>query len=238
MDYQLAFHNRAERYDYAIHTYEDALSEEFKTAVQMLDPKPNDVVVNIPAGGTPIHKYISDTLNVTVKSFEMLREHKQDNVTYCDITSIPLQDNSVDKIISLASFHHFQEDRQEVLMELRRILKNSGVLVIGDVIEGSPQDTWLNVFVNKYNSNGHTGWFLRPDSTSKIEQLGFKVESSKQTYHWSFSKDEDAIDFVKNLFGLDMIPNDAFLLDSMKQYLHYDSNMFEWQLLYLKCMKV
>lgn len=238
MDYQLAFHNRAERYDYAIHTYEDALSEEFKTAVQMLDPKPNDVVVNIPAGGTPIHKYISDTLNVTVKSFEMLREHKQDNVTYCDITSIPLQDNSVDKIISLASFHHFQEDRQEVLMELRRILKNSGVLVIGDVIEGSPQDTWLNVFVNKYNSNGHTGLFLDEKDIFGIEALGYNVKSSRHTYNWSFRNDEEAVDFVKNLFGLNLLPSDEFLLASMKQYLAYKDNKFEWQLLYFTCIKL
>jgi SAM-dependent methyltransferase len=225
-------------YEYAMNKYGEALDEEFNTAIEVLNPYQNDIIVNIPGGGNPIHKYISDSLNVTILSFEPLRDHNQDENTFCDITAIPLEDNSVDKVLSLASFHHFQEERREVLMEFRRILKHNGTLVIGDVIQGSAQDSWLNVFVNKYNSNGHTGLFLDEKDIFGIEALGYNVKSSRHTYNWSFRNDEEAVDFVKNLFGLNLLPSDEFLLASMKQYLAYKDNKFEWQLLYFTCIKL
>jgi SAM-dependent methyltransferase len=232
MEYKEAFTNRATRYDYAIEKYGTALREEFLTALKVLDLKPNESLVNIPAGGIPLDVYIDQALNIKYLAFEPLEGH-------CEFTAIPVMDSSIDKIITLASFHHVQEKRTQALCEFRRILKDQGTLVIGDVIQGSPQAHWLNVFVNEYNSNGHNGFFLTEAETVEIEKLGFKVCVWRHVYDWTFDNDDNAVDFVRNLFGLDRIPNtregSAMLLGAMKDILGYKDNKFQWQLMYFRC---
>lgn len=237
MEYEQAFKNRGQRYDYAMQKYGTALQEEFATAIRVLDLQPYESLVNIPAGGIPLDMYIDPTLKIEYLGFEPSQEHEKQNIEYCDFTSIPLDDMSVDKIISLAAFHHVQEKRSETLREFHRILKTNGMLVIGDVIDGSPQAYWLNVFVNQYNSNGHKGLFLKEEEACRFEELGYKVETSRHVYHWTFENDKQATDFVTNLFGLDLIPSSDMLLGAMQEFLGYKDNKFEWQLLYFKCTK-
>jgi SAM-dependent methyltransferase len=239
MEYKQAFLKRGSRYDYAVNKYGNVLKEEFTTAVRVLDLKPFESVVVIPAGGMPLHKYIDDKLNIAYHAFEPLKnEHNDFSMKYCELTQIPLGDCSIDKMITLATFHHVHEKREETLTEFRRVLKNEGILVIGDVIEGSPQATWLNEFVNKWNSNGHNGYFLQTAHASDIEKLGFQVEVSTESYNWSFDNDDEALDFVLNLFGLDLIEDTNTLLDAMKDILGYHNLKFRWELMYFKCKKV
>jgi SAM-dependent methyltransferase len=227
MEYHEAFYKREHKYEYAVTTYENVLKREFEIAIEVLDLKEFETLVNIPAGGIPI-----DSLKkIQYHAFEPLKGT-------CEFTAIPLEDNSVDKILSLASFHHVQEKRKETLIELRRILKQDGTLVIGDVIAGSKQDYWLNYFVNKYNSNGHNGLFLKEEEALEIEKIGFNVELKVYTYDWSFDNDENAVDFVKNLFGLDLLDEKGILLNAMKDILGYNDCKFEWQLMYFKCKKI
>jgi SAM-dependent methyltransferase len=241
MEYQEAFKNREGKYEYAVSKYTKVLKREFEIAVEVLDLKHYHSVVNIPAGGIPIDNYIDPSLDIQYLPFEPLREEQYKDIRHCDFTDIPLEDDSVDRILSLASFHHVQEKRIETLKELRRILKKGGQLVIGDVVCGSRQDNWLNVFVNTYNSNGHQGKFLEESEANVLEQLGFKVETFVYTYDWIFDNDNNAIDFVKNLFGLDKLQsnnNDSFLLNALKEILGYEDNKFEWCLMYFRCTKV
>lgn len=231
MEYEEAFFNRAQRYNYAVEKYKYVLDNEFKIAIDVLDLQFNDVLVNIPSGGIPLHKYIDKTLKVTYHGFEPLKD------TSCSFTAIPLDDKSVDKIMCLSSFHHVQDQRVDTVNEFKRILKDGGTLVIGDVIKGSLQDEWLNTFVHRYNSNGHIGDFLKPSDVTFMSQYGFEVEVSNQSYNWMFKSDKDAIDFMINLFGLDLIHDTDFLLQSMKSMLNYRNCIIEWQLQYLKCKK-
>lgn len=244
MEYKEAFHNRLKNYDYAMDNYGKALEEEFLTAIKVLDLQPNESLVSIPAGGIPINAYIDPALNIKYLPFEPLKENNDTDiyVGHGDFTSIPLPNASIDKIITLASFHHVQAERTEALKEFHRILKYHGTLVIGDVLTGSPQAKWLNVFVNQYNSNGHNGLFLTHEESTEIEKLGFKVQVSLHTYNWSFENDDNAIDFVRNLFGLDLIPSSsegsALLLTAMRNILDYHDNKFSWQLMYFNCRKI
>jgi SAM-dependent methyltransferase len=239
MEYKHAFLNRGSRYDYAVNKYGNVLKEEFTTAIRVLDLQPFESLVVIPAGGMPLHKYIDDSFNIAYMAFEPLKnEHNDFDMNYCEFTQIPLADCSVDKVITLASFHHVHEKREETLKEFRRVLKNEGCLVIGDVIEGSPQATWLNEFVNKWNSNGHNGYFLQKTYASNIEKLRFQVEVSIESYNWYFDNDDEAIDFVHNLFGLDLIEDTSILLDAMKDILGYHDFKFRWELMYFKCKKI
>jgi SAM-dependent methyltransferase len=238
MEYREAFNNREKRYEYAINKYQNVLRNEFEVAVKVLDLKESDNLVNIPAGGVPIHRYIDKNLNINYLPYEVIRDDKRDDMKYCDFTNIPLHSRTIDKLITLASFHHVQEEREEALKEFKRILKDDGVLVIGDVIEGSKQAYWLNVFVNKYNSNGHNGLFLKESDVFLIKNIGFNVETSIHTYNWIFENDECAIDFIINLFGLDLLDDKELLLTAMKDILDYKDNKFEWQLMYFKCRNV
>jgi hypothetical protein len=50
----LAFFNRAQRYNYAVDTYDYVLDNEFRTAIDILDLQCNDVLVNIPSYSIPM----------------------------------------------------------------------------------------------------------------------------------------------------------------------------------------
>ena len=70
-----------------------------------------------------------------------------------------------------------------------------------------------------------------------IEKLRFQVEVSIESYNWYFDNDDEAIDFVHNLFGLDLIDDTSILLNAMKDILGYNDFKFRWELMYFKCKK-
>jgi len=230
MDYKAAFKNREEQYENTVEEHDGVLRQEFQTAIDTLDLKLGETLVNIPSGGNPLYKYINPSLNIHYIPFEPLKDHSE-------FSNIPLSSNSIDKIITLASFHHVQEEREDTLREFHRILQPGGMLVIADVIDGTKQAYWLNGFVNDYNPNGHKGLFLTNSDVTLAENTGFKVEYCTHTYDWSFKSDEQAVNFTKNLFGLNLLHNDTLLLQALKDILDFKDCKFEWQLMYMKCTK-
>lgn len=224
--------------------YGEALDHEFLTAVKVLDLQKGEVLLNIPAGGVPIHKYIDPTLGVECLRFETSEAFAEsDGIPFCEYTDIPLADATVDKILVLASLHHVvADDRPAVYKELARVLKPGGMLVIGDVIRGSAQDAWLNGFVDAHNSAGHQGLFFTESDADLLEDVGgVDVSVSRHRYRWDLKGAEDAIDFTRNLFGLDMLPGngegDRMLLEAMQSILGFDGSGFPWELIYFECKK-
>jgi hypothetical protein len=53
MDYEKSFKNRTKTYLYAMEEYPNVLDEEFITAIEMLELKNDEILLNIPAGGIP-----------------------------------------------------------------------------------------------------------------------------------------------------------------------------------------
>jgi hypothetical protein len=247
MDYNKSFINRASSYMYAMNNYPNALENEFTNAINILDPQPNEVIMNIPSGGVFLEKYLNN--NIIYKSYETSLEFAQlTDISYCLYTQIPENNNSIDKIIVLANLHHSNnEERKQIYKEIHRIIKPNGKFIIGDVIKTSKQDDWLNIFVDSYNTNGHKGIFwndpkINPVDKKLLEECGFSVETIITNYTWNFDSKDNMLDFCKNLFGLDKINDNNILFDGLNKYLiikNIDNKYFiDWQLIYFISTKL
>jgi len=216
--------------------YQNVLDEEIITAIENLELKKDDILLNVFAGGIPIDKYIKDELNITYFAFDMHKDFLENSIKQFTFDKIQMKSNSVNKIICIATLHHLSIDERDVLYkELNRILIPGGRLVIADVISDSPQAKWLNGFVDKYNSNGHNGLFFTNDDSKLLEENNFNVDVSINNYNWNFKDEECLLHFCKLLFGLDLYIEDDLLLKSIKKYLNYTDGKIPWQLIYFNC---
>lgn len=233
MNYTNSFENRANSYNYAINKYPTVLKNEFKTTIKLCNIKSTDIILNILAGGTPLNSYFT-TKPYKYKEYEI---NSKFNIELCTLDNIPERDNTIDTIITLASLHHMNNnERSMYYKECYRILKrNTGKLIIGDVIEGSNEAKWLNEFVNKYNSKGHIAQFFSNNDKKLFEENGFIVELEIKSYPWVFETEDILVDFCKNLFGLDLATYEQ-ILDGIKVYLNpiYTANniLINWSLIY------
>lgn len=238
MDYLKSFTNRAHSYSNAIELYNNVLDEEIITAIDNLDLEKDDILLNAFAGGIPIEKYINNELNIKYLAFDMHKDFIVDSIQQFTFDKIPVESNSVNKIICLATLHHLDICERNILYsEFYRILTPGGMLVIADVICNSLQAKWLNEFVNKYNSNGHDGLFFTANDSKLIQTNGFNVDVHIENYNWNFKDEKNLLDFSRLLFGLDLYIDDNVLLKSIKKYLHYNNNKIPWELIYFNCIK-
>jgi SAM-dependent methyltransferase len=232
MDYDLVFSKRAAEYSYATKTYPNVLVNELRTAAEMVNAKKGECVVNVPGACVDISPYLAS--GVTYTSYET-------NAVFATLTGtphapfgvIPEPDESVDKVISLVSLHHSTDlERVVFYKEALRVLKSGGIMILGDVLEGSAQDDWLNTFVKRYN--GHNGKFWTPADADLMH--GFTVDVVVKKYRWNFNGQEEMIDFCRNLFGLDLA-TDEEISEGLRTYLRADETGFDWSLLYFIAAK-
>jgi SAM-dependent methyltransferase len=239
MDYDTTFTKRGKDYKYAIDTYPNAMDNEFRIAIQMCEIEENDVLLNIPSACIPIEKYFDKVPNKyyqfeTNNEFAKLVGHP-----ICTWDTIPLKDQTCTKILCLASLHHSTiEERRTIYRECYRVLKSGGKIIIGDVEKNTNQDRWLNIFVNKYNSNGHNGYFWNEDDIAIFKEVGFEVEIKRQSYNWTFYSNNDKLDFCKHLFGLDLA-NMEIIQNGLDIYLKSskDDLNIKWNLIYFIATK-
>lgn len=238
MDYLKSFTDRAHSYSNAVELYNNVLDEEIVTAIYNLYLEKNDVLLNVFAGGIPIDKYIDDELNIKYLAFDTHKDFIIDSIQQFTFDKIPLESNSVNKIICLATLHHLNiHERSIIYNEFYRILIPEGILVIADVICDSPQAKWLNEFVDRYNSNGHKGLFFTENDSKLIETKGFNVNVHVENYNWNFQDEKSLLTFSKLLFGLNLCTDDDLLLNSIKKYLNYTDGKIPWKLIYFNCIK-
>jgi SAM-dependent methyltransferase len=239
MEYTQIFDTRANQYTYAVHTYPHVLQQEFETAVQMLDLQKGEHLINIPAACICIDPYISSDLQIQHTMYETSKTFADLNsVEYCEWHTIPWQPESCDKILSLASLHHAnQEERNTLYRSAYTALRPGGALVIGDVRKGSKQDPWLNSFVNEFNPSGHCGNFWSEQDAVLIQTAGFEVSVHTKKYLWKHKTKSEMLDFCKNLFGLDKATETQIYEGLLNHGLIVDVNDMEWELMYFIAQK-
>lgn len=220
-DYNATFTKRGREYEYAVTTYPSALAAEFKTAADyVLKYLPAaGVVLNIPAACVPLRSYLPP--DITYIEYESNADFaKQTNIQWTSLFSFPLSDCSVDCVVCLASLHHASSsERAAFYAECLRILRPGSRLIVGDVLAGTPQDEWLNTFVNAHNSAGHAGLFWSSRDCDAFLSAGFaKVDYSVAKYDWNFASENSMVDFCTHLFGLDLA-SPATVLRGLREYL-------------------
>jgi len=137
-----------------------------------------------------------------------------------EFENLPFESGSFDRIVILAVLHHVSVGERAVLYkECMRLLVPGGRLVIADVISDSIQDYWLNMIVNRYNSNGHCGVFFDESDAQLIRSVGFDVECERVSYHWYFRNLVEMEDFIINLFGMDLLGPGENLYDIVNENL-------------------
>ena len=233
MDYDKTFTKRAAAYTYAVKRYPGALKEEFSTAVQMCEPLgAGDCLVNIPAACIEIEPFLPRGIDHI--AIETNAEFARLNgVAIGSFDTIPLESERASHILCLASLHHATEgEREQFYREALRVLRPGGRLVIGDVAADTTQAAWLNEFVNAKNSFGHSGLFWKEGDRLGLESAGFRTTTQMQEYSWSFDGPKEEIDFIRNLFGLDLAGDDDIRTGLEQYFPGRQRNTLPWALRY------
>jgi ubiquinone/menaquinone biosynthesis C-methylase UbiE len=92
-----------------------------------------------------------------------------------DSDSLPWDDDSFDLVICNASFHHYPEPLK-VLMEMRRILKSNGRLIIADPWWSNPKRFLINIFLDSpFNVGGDVRIYAEQEICKLLAECEFKL---------------------------------------------------------------
>ncbi len=249
LDYETIFDYRGESYNSACDKFPDARHFERQALLDLIELRSGLHIIDAPAGGG----YLADglresgdgTLNITciepAANFGK-RIHPSFSVINSPIDKIPLADDSIDLIASLAGLHHIP-DRAPVFNEWARLLKQGGQIAVADVATGSGPDEFLNGFVDQYTPQGHDGIFIEDQEFSTLLQgQGLEVQQDKVvSVPWLFDSHQDLAEFCTKLFYLINVDSEQVLtaVDKCVGIKDFDNKVgMEWELRYASGIKV
>lgn len=214
----------------------DARDSEFRAAVELLDLGHGQHVLDVPAGGGYLNRYLPASVESTSIDFAATFSQNKE-ITKCTETNFGVTDNTFDRVICMAALHHV-EDRIGFFCEIKRVLKPTGVLLLADVLASSQQAIFLNGFVNKYSSLGHHGDFLQQRrETTELQNLGFSTKTSMRQYNWLFANELVAHEYLRLLFHLDLDPSPVELTQQLTEIgftVEKDRAMLPWSLTFIE----
>ncbi|HHW68590.1 MAG: S-adenosylmethionine-dependent methyltransferase [Defluviitaleaceae bacterium] len=96
-----------------------------------------------------------------------------------DAENLPYEEGMFDVIICNASFHHYTNPRA-VLAQMRRVLKNNGVLLIGDPWMPQPLRGLMNYFT-RFSNEGDFHYYGKEEMRNLMNECSFRLIDSKKT---------------------------------------------------------
>lgn len=205
---------RARRYSQAMRDYPIARMLELKNLdLDRFIKKEDLTILDLGAGDGFLTNYLTEKfpkakIYAVDNSKSMLSKvGKKGNITYINTESdnLPLEDSSVDLVVSLATFHHINR-KSETFKEVQRILSEEGLFIIADVLDKTKTQEFFDTVVREHCITGHDFPFLNSEivrDLANLNNLVHKDSKLKDTF-WKFKTREDMASFIKNLLGLDI----------------------------------
>jgi len=199
---------RAESHDAAFTLYPEACREEVGSLLALLAPAAGERLLDVPSAGGFVSRYLNHpgvrltAVDPSPALHRLCRSRVADS-HLAPLDDLPFQNASFDAVFCLAGLHH-EPDPSAVLREIRRVLREGGRVGIAEVTEGSPVADFLNGFVDRHSSLGHSGRFLRPSFSRTLRGTGLRILSDRiAEYHWRFRSRSDLADCLRLMFGID-----------------------------------
>ncbi|MEO1135784.1 MAG: methyltransferase domain-containing protein [Pseudomonadota bacterium] len=232
IEYADIFNDRGKLYHKAMKQAPNARDAEFKNLFAANAVGKNSVVVDVPAGGGYLKKFLPPGC----------RYHPLEITHAFGVTDIPVvawEDRwpipPADDVICLAALHHY-EDHESAIARLLRAAKPGGVLHIADVRENSSVSEFLDGFVGQYNGYGHDGNYF----SNRKESLPFSnqvIHISFKECPWRFANEAEMITFSRMLFGLQGV-TDNDIKKALSETVGFSSNAdhieLHWALMYIE----
>ena len=178
--------------------------------IDLLRVEPHHTVCDAPAGGGYLAEGLLDLIEdskqiICVEPSKKFSEAIDTVFTkyISPLHRMPLENESVDRVGSLAGLHHLG-DKSKFFKEAYRVLKPTGVFAVGDVLDKTPVARFLNGPVDFYTATGHHGIFLQKGECSELlSSAGFtQVSEEQRSFHWTFRSIEQMVKYCRSLFGM------------------------------------
>ena len=206
--YEEIFAARAGSYQHAMEVLPHARDREFMAIVEPLRGSAGTTLCDMPAGGGYLYNYLPDGVRyIAVEPSATFIANCPTGpncaAVQAPIEQVPLEAGSVDIVLSLAGLHHCP-DLGAVFREMRRLVRDGGLVVIADVEQSTPAATFLNGYVDANNPLGHRGTFLNGATAPLLREAGLDpVEDRLIEIPWSFASAREAGAYCAALFGLE-----------------------------------
>ncbi len=164
---------------------------------------------------------------------------------------LSLENDSVDRISTIATLHHYDdrskktgsEGREEIINEFYRVLKEGGKLVIGDVAHGTAAQKYFDAIDDPKLCYplGHPHDFLDEKLAKELcSNAGFKnIEFKIESVPWAFKNEEMAGEFLHQIHNAKCSPEES--LNVAKKHIPFWSDFGKfylgWELFYLTAEK-
>lgn len=218
-NYEEIFELRGSRYDKAMREHPNARDQEFEQIISRASLKGKETVADVPAGGGYLKDYLSDDYfwlgHEPCSSFS---SHSSPSDKNNALIPLPWENNTVDVVFSLAGVHHL-DNKRPLFSEIFRVLKHKGRFLLSDVGEHSTVARFLDDYVGKYNSTGHSGIFLNDSTLTELSDTGWKISSIEYVdFYWKFVDLVEMEVFCNNLFDI-KTTEAGQTVKAIKQYL-------------------
>lgn len=197
------------QYQEAMELAPRARHTEFLLPLRLAAPQPGETIVDCPSGGAYMRGFLEEVCDdCHYIPFETKPDYAAwvGDLVLGDWLHLPFADGSVDVLISLTTLHHLLEGREEFYREASRVLAPGGRLVVADVACGTAPARWLDHFVDRFSSPGHTARFHdAAEESAAMRAAGLVVTHGEQArYTWDFSDPALVVPFMQSLFRLDL----------------------------------